>query len=180
MPADDRVMVYIDGSNLYHSLRNTLGRIDLDFLAFARKLAGDRRFQRVYYYNASVDSTKEPDRHREQRQFFDALNKTDYLELRLGRLVYRNFPTSPPYEKGVDIKIATDMLVHGANGNYDVAVLVSGDTDFCDALQAIKNGGRLVEVALFEPANSSQELRNVADRVIRLDQSYFADCWRQQ
>ena len=68
------------------------------------------------------------------------------------------------------------MLVHGANDNYDVAVLVSGDTDFSDALQAVKDFGHHVEVVLFNPIGS-QELRNVADRIVRVDLSYLADCW---
>ena len=177
MPDDDKVAVYIDGSNLYHSLRSLAGRrTDIDFLAFARKLAGSRRLQRVYYYNAPVDQTKEPDRYRKQQRFFQALRRVDYLELKLGRLIYRDWPTVPPYEKGIDIKLATDMLVHGTNDNYDVAVLVSGDTDFSDALQAVKNFGHHVEVALFNPGGS-QELRNVADRIVRIDLSYLADCW---
>ena len=36
MARDDRVAVYIDGSNLYHSLRSLANRTDLDFLEFAR------------------------------------------------------------------------------------------------------------------------------------------------
>ena len=63
MARDDRVAVYIDGSNLYHSLRSLANRTDLDFLEFARKLSNGRRLQRVYYYNAPVDQAREPDRY---------------------------------------------------------------------------------------------------------------------
>ena len=174
---DDRVMVYIDGSNLYHSLRNFCGRLDLEFAKFSSKLVGDRTLVRSYYYNAPVDQTKEPDRYGSQQRFFQALRSVPYLELRLGRLIYQNWPAVPPYEKGVDIKLATDMLTHGQNRNFDVAILVSGDNDFEDALQAIKNLGHHVEVALFG-ARTSQRLRDMADRVIELDTDYFGDCWR--
>ena len=94
-------------------------------------------------------------------------------------MIYRGGANVPPYEKGIDVKLATDMLVHGTRANYQVAVLVSGDTDFKDALQAVKDFGYHVEVALFPPGGSSQELRDVADRVIRLDESYLEGCWRQ-
>ena len=177
MPADDRVMVYIDGSNLYHSLSVNIGRADLDFLAFARKLVGDRRLQRIYYYNAPVDQGREPEAYRRQRTFFYNLQRVNYLELRLGRLIYPEYANARPYEKGIDIKLATDMLVHGTNGNYDAAVLVSGDTDFYDALQAVKNAGRHVEVGLFDPQSSSRVLRDVADRVVRIDREFLSDCW---
>ena len=177
MPAEDRVAVYIDGSNIYHSLRTVANRTSLDFLAFARKLAGGRRLHRIYYYNALIDQVREPDRYREQQRFLHALQRVDYVEVRLGRLIYREGTPAAPYEKGIDIKIATDMLVHGVRRNYDVAVLVSGDTDFGDALQAIKDLGLHVEVALLRGAGSSRVLRDIADRVVEVDQSFLGDCW---
>ena len=176
--ATDRVSVYIDGSNLYHSL-SQFGRRDLDLGLFAAKLTDGRRLVRTYYYNAPVDQTIEPQRYREQQRFFQALKTVPYLELWLGRLIYQGWPNVSPYEKGVDIKIATDMLVHGSRGNYNAAILVSGDNDFEDALQAIKDFGCHVEVALFGQ-RTSQRLREVADKVIFLDATYLADCWRSK
>ena len=176
MPIDERVNVYIDGSNLYHSLRDIAKRTDLHFSKFAAKLVGTRSLVRVYYYNAPVDQTKEPQRYKDQQRFFQALRNVDYLDVRLGRLIYRNWPQLPPYEKGIDIKMASDMLVHGHRRNYDVVVLVSGDTDFVDALEAVKELGHHVEVALFD-VGGSQRLREVADRVIKIDAQFLQDCW---
>lgn len=173
---DDKVAVYIDGSNLYHSLRQQIGHTNLDFGRLAAKLVASRRLVRVYYYNAPLDQAREPQRYKEQQRFFQALRHVDYLEVRLGRLVYRGSP-AVAFEKGVDIKLATDMLIHGSRDNYDVALLVSGDTDFADALQAVKDQGHHVEVALFEPGGS-QRLREVADRVILIDSAFLSDCWR--
>lgn len=173
----DRVMVYIDGSNLYHSLKQTAGRTDLDFHKFAKRLVGDRQLVRTYYYNAPIDQMKEPQRYKDQQRFFQALRRIDYFEVRLGRLVYRGWPSVPPYEKGVDIRLGTDMLVHGVAQNYDVAVLVSGDTDFADAVQAVKDRGLHVEAALFSPTGS-QRLRDVVDKVVPVDMSFLNDCWR--
>lgn len=173
----EKVAIFIDGSNLYHSLKNEYGRTDLDFEKFYRKLVGSRQLVRVYYYNAKVDQTKEPDRFRNQQRFFARMLRLPYLELRLGRLIYQNWPTTPPYEKGIDIKLATDMLVHAFRGNYEIAILVSGDNDFVDALQAVKDLGRHVEVALFGSGFTSQHLRNVADNTLALNQDFFTDCW---
>ena len=178
MPDNEKVNVYIDGSNLYHTLRSVIHRIDVDFGKFAAKLVGQRRLVRVYYYNAPVDQTKDAELYKSQQKFFQALRTIDYFEVILGRLIYRNWPNEPPYEKGIDIKIATDMLVHGHRDNYDVAVLVTGDTDFADAIQAVKDLGHHVEVALFN-VGGSQKLREVADRVVVIDDSFLSDCWRQ-
>ncbi len=103
--------------------------------------------------------------------------RIDYFEVILGRLIYRNWPNEPPYEKGIDIKIATDMLVHGHRGNYDTAIIVTGDTDFTDAIQAVKDLGHHVEVAL-PNLIGSQRLREVADRIILIDNAFLSDCWR--
>jgi uncharacterized LabA/DUF88 family protein len=172
----DRAMVFIDGSNLYHTLKHEYGRTDLDFVKFCAKLSGTRQLIRAYYYNATVDATKEPVRHKDQQKFFQRIRRLPYFEVRLASLVYRNWPTVPPYEKGLDIKLATDLLVHAFRQNYETAVLVSGDNDFADALQAAKDLGRNAEVALFHPAGS-QKLRDVADRVIEVDSVFLSACW---
>ena len=51
----ERIMVFIDGSNLYHVLGEVCGRHDLNFGKFAEKIAGDRRLIRTYYYNIRQD-----------------------------------------------------------------------------------------------------------------------------
>ena len=172
-----RVMVYIDGSNLYHSLKHAEGRTRLDLSKFSKKLVGpDRQLVRTYYYNAPLDHKKQPEQYRSQQKFFDALRRIEYFEVRLGRLVYsKGWPGIPPTEKGVDIRIATDMLVHAVADNYDVAVLVSGDTDFVDAVLAVKSRGLHVEAALF-PGFRSHKLRDAVDKVISLDSNFLSDC----
>ena len=174
----DRVMIYIDGSNVYHSLKKIYGYTNLDFEAFTKKLAGRRQLVRVYYYNAPVDHTKEAERYKEQQTFFNRMRRIPYLEVRLGRLVYRNWPAEKAYEKGIDVKKATDMLGQAYRDLYDVAILVSGDNDFADALQAIKDTGKHVEVALFGDVWSSQHLRDAADKAVRIDKKFLTGCWK--
>ena len=174
----ERVMIFIDGSNLYHSLKNFFKRTDLDIGKLSNKLLGKRRLVRIYYYNARVGLKEEPERYRDQQKFFASVNAIPYSELRLGRLVYFNWPNSPPYEKGVDIQLATDMITHSFKGNYDVAVLVAGDNDYVGALQSVKDNGKHVEVALFGKEQTSRQLRTVADRVITINARFLKGCWK--
>ena len=174
----ERVMIFIDGSNLYHSLKNFFKRTDLDIGKLSNKLLGKRRLVRVYYYNARVGFKEEPERYRDQQKFFASVNAIPYSELRLGRLVYFNWPNSPPYEKGVDIQLATDMITHSFKGNYDVAVLVAGDNDYVGALQSVKDNGKHVEVALFGKEQTSRQLRTVADKVITINARFLKGCWK--
>jgi len=60
---EERVAIFIDGSNFYHALKNNFGRADLDFEVFASKLCGKRRLVRTYYYNVPVDQKREPQRY---------------------------------------------------------------------------------------------------------------------
>ena len=56
-------------------------------------------------------------------------------------------------EKGVDIKLATDLIT--LSDVYDVAIIVSGDGDYIPAVTAIKNKGKNVLVVDFKNENGS-------------------------
>ncbi|MFC1903279.1 NYN domain-containing protein [Chloroflexota bacterium] len=176
----ERIMIFIDGSNLYHSLKKIFGRTDLDIGRFCNKLIGRRKLARIYYYNAKVGMKEEPERYRHQQAFFTSINAIPYSELRLGRLVYNNWPNVPPFEKGIDVQLTTDMLTHGFKNNYDVAILVAGDNDFVGALQAVKDNGKHVEVALFGREGSSHQLRRVADKIVAINSRFLKGCWKSQ
>lgn len=170
---EERVAIFIDGSNLYHALRENLGRTDLNFSEFARKLVGERRLFRIYYYNVLQDPVRNPEGAREQQEFLNILRASPYLEVRLGSTKLSQGTT---VEKGVDVMLATDMVNFGWMGIYETALLVSGDGDFAYALQTAKNQGKNVEVAYFE-RNASKDLLDIADVSHQLDKSFFQGLW---
>ena len=174
----ERVMIFVDGSNMYHSLKSHFRRTDIDLGKFSREILDGRRLVRIYYYNAEVGQKEEPERFKDQQKYLSGVEAIPYTELRLGRLVYNNWPNSPPYEKGVDIQLATDMITHSYKNNYDAAILVGGDTDYVGALQAVKDNGKNVEVALFGKGQSSMQLRKVADKVITIDSRLLKGTWK--
>ena len=71
-------------------------------------------------------------------------------------------------EKGVDVRLATDMVAMGLQNRYDVAVLVSGDGDFADAVQIVKDAGKHVELAYPLKANPANALLDVCDLFVDL------------
>ena len=170
---EDRVAIFIDGSNLYHALKSNFRRNDLNFTEFANRLCGSRRLFRTYYYNVLQDPAQRPDGSREQQEFLGILRKTPYLEVRLGTT---KIAQGIPVEKGIDIMLASDLLYFAWNNFYDVAVLVSGDADFAYALQAVKNMGKHVEVAYFE-SGISKDLLDAADNRHQLDRGFFRGLW---
>lgn len=157
----DKVAIFIDGSNLYHGLKNEAGNTRLDFQKFIDWLLDGRKLVRTYYYNAPVNAT-DP-KAREQQKFFAALRLLPYFDVRLGRLEPRG---NTHVEKGVDVAIAVDMVSMAFKNHYDVAVLVSSDGDFSIAVAAVKDSGKHVEVACFP---KSYQLQGVADKVIGLN-----------
>lgn len=166
-----RVMIFIDGSNFYHGLKNVLGKTNIDFQKLAEKLCGERELVRIYYYNAPVQRENNEDNYKSQQKFFSALDDIPYLTTRLGRLEKRG---NTWVEKGVDVRLAVDMLSMGVKNLYDVAVLISGDGDFASAIDAVKDLGKHVEVAY---VSQTYQLKTSWDKFINLSSEYLKDCF---
>lgn len=62
-------------------------------------------------------------------------------------------------EKGVDVGLAVDLVTQV--DSYDVAVLVSGDYDFAEAIRYVKHAGKQVHLLTIEPG-APTELRGQA------------------
>ena len=167
-----RVMIFIDGSNFYHCCKSAFGKTKLDFEKFCNKLIGDREHIRTYYFNAPRDRS-DNEVYREQQKFFARLYNIPNFEVKLGRLEKRN---GKMVEKGVDINLAVTMLSKAYKNHFDVAILISGDADFVQAVQEVKDTGKHVELAFFENA-LCYHLRKECDRFIRLTTDFLNDCW---
>ncbi len=170
----ERVVVSIDGSNFYHLCRENFSA-SLDIGKVANWATNGRSLIRTYYYNCPLPQTADPVVKSGQQKFFSALQRVPYLEVRLGRLVQRDkkCPTCQTVhtayeEKGVDMRIGIDLLVGAHSDRFDTAVLISGDADLTEAVQAVKNFGKHVEVVEF-PRGSSRQIIAAADVVRTLD-----------
>jgi uncharacterized LabA/DUF88 family protein len=174
----ERVMVFIDGNNLYHSLKHVMGRTNLNFQEFSNRLINGRQLIRAYYYNAPLNKDDDEEKFRMQQSFFDSLDSVPYLTKKFGRLEKRivkqtlpdgTFVSTPTYvEKGVDTHIVIDMLSHAYKDNYDTAILVSGDEDFSELVERVKDLGKHVEIANL---GGSYHLRQSADKYLLIDKN---------
>ncbi len=170
-----RACVFIDGSNFYKSCQRCLGRTDVNLGAFANMLVGpSRQLVRTYYYMAKMPPHADQTARDGQQRFINAMNRVPYLEIRFGRIVERedeckscNAKHKRWQEKGVDMRIGVDMLALASKDNYDEAILVTGDGDLREAVQAVKDLGKHVEVATFA-IGRSDELLQVCDVMTEL------------
>jgi uncharacterized LabA/DUF88 family protein len=85
----DRAVIFIDGNNWYHSLKNAkvvdLGR--LDYVKIAQKLCGPRTWQESRYYIGQVSQVGNPKLYADQRSFLDRFRRADKRNtVHLGRL----------------------------------------------------------------------------------------------
>jgi uncharacterized LabA/DUF88 family protein len=176
---DERVAVFIDGSNLYHGLKQRYGRAGVDLGELVSRLVRDRCLVRTYYYIATVDRSMSPERATGQQRFLERLQELPYFDVRLGRLERRGqadtSERTPLYvEKGVDVALVTDMVVLAYRNAYDTAVVVSGDGDFARAVEAVKDLGKHVENA--QPGRD-YHLRTMCDVFVELDDELLEGCW---
>ena len=164
-----RVIVFIDGSNVYWGLRyyNQANSTNLriKYTALVDKLTGDRQRIRSYFYGSLGVP---PDLN--QLKFHDSLRFSGFQVVVKPIKKRWNPATKKEYtvEKGVDVALVSDLLSLAWEGAYDVAVLVSGDADFIETVQKVKYKGKIVELASFRESLSG-ELRRVADKTVFLD-----------
>ena len=67
------------------------------------------------------------------------------------------------HEKGVDVKIAVDLLVGAYENLYDTAILISSDTDLIPAIQKVKQLGKEVEYIGFSHKPSYGLIKNASE-----------------
>ena len=175
----ERVQIFIDGSNLYHTLRNDCGNTKLDYLKFSYLLANKRKLIRTYYYTSTLDATKSKlETVKSQQSFLNALREEPYITIKHRALRYKTVgKASVPFEKGVDILIATDMLTNALRNCYDTAILVSGDGDFAPVLEEIAHAGKQIENAVFR-STRSDALMGAADLFIELNKADLSGCFK--
>ena len=92
----DRAIVFVDGNNWYHGLRDRLNLPDLlklDYAAVSRKLVGPRDWIGTRYYIGQVQQRGNTKLYANQRSFLASLAAAETrISYHLGRLEPRNVP----------------------------------------------------------------------------------------
>ena len=144
----ERVAIFIDGSNLYNGMRENVHNTRVSLNELIKQLMCDRHLVRAYYYNAPLTDDYDSELREGQGRFFESLRRIPYVTVRLGRLHRR--PDGTLVEKGIDVAIAVESLSLAFDDAYDTALLVSGDGDYVELVEAIKRRGKHVECAMFK------------------------------
>jgi len=161
-----RIVVFIDGSNFYHSIKLSFNKTNVDITKFITYLSQDNNLIVIKYYSAAINQFDDLEEYKKQQKYFDYLNKVKRLDLYLGRLEKR--PNSHKVEKGVDVKLAIDLLSLAYHDIYDIAIIISNDSDFVPAIKEIQNLGKQAYNVSF-PATKCYHLNKVCDKTIKIN-----------
>lgn len=151
MAQDNKLVIFIDGSNVYRSMKRFREHYKLDYSKLVDKLKGDRNLIRTYYYA----STKIPPI-QAQEDFHEMLEIRCNFRTIIKPLHGRG---RDKREKGVDVALVTDFLSLGYKQAYDTAIIISGDQDYENAIQKVQDLGITVEVAGYKNSMGKQLLK---------------------
>lgn len=196
-----RAYVYIDGFNLYHRLLTKTSYKWLDLCALCKRCLPNDTVLKVRYFTAPVQSRpNDPGQHQRQQVYFQALGTLPELEIHLGSFLSNviTMPlTNPPAtgsrfvkvikteEKGADVNLASYLFLDGFRGAYDVAVVISDDSDLVEPIRVVRHELNL-KVGVINPCPSvdpstgrkrvSRELRKVSSFYRHIGPTHLPNC----
>jgi len=179
-----RVTVYIDGFNLYHGIVDAGFRkylwLDLSKLA-TEILESDQVLTGVKYFTART-TLPNPAKQQRQNNYIDAVKTVAGVEVIEGR--YHDETNicpgcklnySVPREKMTDINISVEMLSDAFRDKFNVAKLVSADSDLVPIVRMITKIFPLKSVVVaFPPNRYSNALVNVASSKFHINRAVLS------
>ena len=171
-----KVMVFIDYQNFNINLKEHFKRERKEFRSIDYRTLGrsineliqlDSEVIKTYVfaYKPSKD-LMQLESYKKYYDWLEKLKKAKYLEVIEGRQEIRTFrnvvfdindpETYTTIEKETDINLATHMVAKGFQNAYDIAILVSGDTDYTSVIQTLHNLGKIIVIAHFKHQNISK------------------------
>jgi hypothetical protein len=187
--------VYIDGFNLYYGCLKDGSYRWLDQSAFCRNILPKNHIHRIRYLIARVHpGIGDSDKLVRQQTYLRALQTLPDLTVHYGhflRSVVRHplvnpLSRGPRYaevikmeEKGSDVNLATFLFCDGFVNDYEVAVVVSNDSDLALPIEVTRTRlGKDVIIVNPHRSGPSVELRNATNfvRSVRENVSFEASC----
>ena len=167
-------MVFIDYQNFNISIKDYFSSIkekpfNVNFSALARELNNqlptNPTLVKTYLFAYKpCDELLKLEPYRKYYTWLSGIKNKPFFEVIEGLQEIRGLPdgtqidindssTYTTKEKGTDIRLAVNMLSKGYQNAYDVAILVSGDTDYIPVVEELHHLGKIVILATFPTQN---------------------------
>ena len=153
---EQRVGVFIDTQNLYHSARN-LYKARVNFGAVLKDAVSGRKLVRAVAYVITTEAGDE-------KSFFEALTKLGIETKTKDLQVFHSGTKKGDWDVGLTVDAIKMSL------RLDSVIIVSGDGDFVPLVEYLQTSGVQVEVVSFGKSTSSR-LREAADDFVDLSEN---------
>jgi uncharacterized LabA/DUF88 family protein len=179
-----RAMIFIDGSNLFGSMKDydpsSPNRLDFEKLSeeLVKSCHADS-YEGTYYYCSyppSLPGVTQAKGIEKLLKLFEAIEyKTGYTVKKSPRKIRETHckqcssKSQITVEKGTDSSLITDMLSLAWENAFDIAILVSDDSDFKPAVEFLRGKGKKVYHATFTSVKGGQALRKACFSQISLE-----------
>ena len=147
-----KINVYIDGFNLYYGSLKGTGYKWLNPMTMCRLLFAHDTINKIKYFTARVSARpSDPNQPIRQNTYFRALRTVFEIEIIEGSFLTKEvmmpLANSNPQqyvrvikteEKGSDVNLAVHMLNDGFKRDYELAVMVTNDSDLLEPLKIVR------------------------------------------
>jgi uncharacterized LabA/DUF88 family protein len=142
----ERVIAYVDGFNLYFGLKSKGWRryywLNIQILA-QNLLKASQKLLLTKYFTARIAGP--PDKEKRQSTYIEALEMLSEFQIFYGRYQLNprqcsqcGFQDEVPNEKMTDVNIAVEILKDAYQDEFDVALLISADSDLVPPVKAVR------------------------------------------
>lgn len=162
---DEKVGVFVDGSNLYAASR-ALG-MNIDYKKLRDVVASPGRLIRTFYYTALLEDQE----YSPLRPLVGWLDYNGYHVVTKRAKEFMNADGVRKIKGNMDIELCIDMMEMAPH--LDHMILMSGDGDFRRLVEAVQNKGvrvTVISTVKSSPPMVADELRRQADVFIELDE----------
>jgi len=180
----ERVIAYIDGFNLYFGIKearfSNCKWLDLKKLVTSL-IKPDQELVEVKYFTSRVSN--DPDKQKRQATYIEAVDASGvnifygHYQSNLVTCKRCGAVWSSYNEKMTDVNIATQIIMDAYIDKYDMAMLISGDSDLVPPIKAVhENFKRKRVFVAFPPKRHNKSVSIMAKGSIVLGRKKLVDC----
>lgn len=189
-------MVFIDYQNFSISMKKFIKSSGIDLFNINYDLLSKRlncsisldcQLVKTYLFaHKPCDQLLQLDYYKKHYSWLSSIGNTDYFEVIEGSQEIRQISDDIPIdinrsetyrtkEKGTDINLAVHMLSKAFQNSLDVAILVSGDTDYLPVIETLHQLGKIVVIATL-PNQNIKKYAKLKDANIILNMDFLNAC----
>lgn len=177
--------IYVDGFNLYYGALKRTPWKWLDLAALCRTMLPNDSVEHTHYFTARVSARPQnPTSAHDQALYIRALRTIPNLSITYGHFLTHSVPmylssAMPPKrvfvdkteEKGSDVNLASHLLRDAFTAQFEVAVLVTNDSDLAEPVRIVARELKLPVGILNPHQHHSAQLKPLATFMKRIRQS---------